>query len=883
MGMSLDTIRKITIQGEGQASLNSLQQSLDKVTASERGLATASGATATVTDIATKRQLSAADAYRRQSLVVVEGARAQAQLAAAIKVADSALQQGIITASDHAVRIGQIQQKYGEATTATRGLTAATGGLTSALDLAKGAMAAFGLTLGLAAMVSYGKSVFDTTADLQEQADQILGAGGNVEALQALRGIFLQNGISMEAGDKIVTRLTRSLGEAEEGSKAAQDAFKKLQLGADELGGKDGATALPLVAKGLLGIKDASERATVEVALFSRQGQQLESALGALQSPIDELIARAKSLGIVIDKDMIKKADDAKDAMALSWMKLAVAVAPIVTDWVEGFTKITSSIDGSTTALEGMVRKVQVLAGIYAGAKIGGLFGGAGAVAGGIAGGVGVMAYQGPTQGQLSSSVDRYNAQLQGNGLSPSERADIQARRDRALQQFNDGVPYQGLVQTGGPAKSAPEVSGKTWKPTKEDLDAYNKIKETYADFLIELKQGAEIAGLTTAEQQDQTTIIKAAQIYQAENKVADRDRVRSYQEAADLLSRHGLLQGVVNTLDKTHESFLARQNASAQDNLDILNLQISLVGKSNVEQARAVALLKEQQTLKQQYGEGFDPSHPTDEQSNAIKLAQDLAEANVKLTETQDSYNSSLSTTSDLMAEMAGNAQDAAKGMADGFGKVGKTIGDVVAAQAVYNARQADFAVQREQINKSGVDVANRLSLLTQKQANVEDQYYSDSIDGLKNMFGEKTAAYRVLSAIEGTYNALRLAGNIEAMISDAAGVAAKVATVPVHVAANERSPRAGVAAGAGQIFAELGPWGFPVVAAMIGGDAGLGFSGGGGSSAPAVDIAKQRQSQQGAGTVLGDASAKSDSIAKSLDQLTKTPTPTWNTATRW
>jgi len=73
-------------------------------------------------------------------------------------------------------------------------------------------------------------------------------------------------------------------------------------------------------------------------------------------------------------------------------------------------------------------------------------------------------------------------------------------------------------------------------------------------------------------------------------------------------------------------------------------------------------------------------------------------------------------------------------------------------------------------------------------------------------------------------------------------------------------------VAAGAAKIFAQLGPWAFPVVAAMVGVMAGLGFSGGGGSASYTPPSAEDMQANIGTGTVLGDSSAQSESIANAL-----------------
>ena len=516
--MNVNTIRTITIKGEGQQSLDSLSSSLQKV-------ATNTKTVASVTDITTKSTLSAEQAYKRQTLMVDAAARAQDQFARQARIADQALNQGKITAAEHATRIGVLQDRYSQAGKATQALTSAMGGLGKVFSAVSSAAATLGLALGVGAMVAYGKSVFNTTADLQEQADQILGAGGNVEALQALRGIFLTNGISQEQGDKILQKLTRSLGEASEGSKKAKDAFHGMGLGAKELAGTTADAALPLVAKKLLEIKDATKRAALEAAIFGKTGQQLEPSLKALASgSMSDLIARAKELGVVIDANLIKKADEAKDKMALSFMKLQVAIAPLIVSWGEGFAKLVGNIDKVTKSLSDLWEKAKMFGGAAIGARVGFSVGGVpGAVVGGVAG----LAAAGPTTNQLSSSVDRYNAQLAAGGLSPSERADITARRDRALASYNSGVGYSGLVVRPGVTSTSSTSSGNGWAQTSGEISAAAAAAK-------KLEDSRHKVMLDEKEIEASTNTILQAGIKQLQNSIKEEQHQAQVAEATD-------------------------------------------------------------------------------------------------------------------------------------------------------------------------------------------------------------------------------------------------------------------------------------------------------------------------------------------------------------
>src|SRR5579862_5473941 len=98
-----DVIRTITIRGQ----TDGVTQATDQL----KLLADAQGAVAVVSDTTSKSSLSVASAYQRQTLSVDAAAKSAANIAAASKVADQALAQGIITATEHAARIDLINQK----------------------------------------------------------------------------------------------------------------------------------------------------------------------------------------------------------------------------------------------------------------------------------------------------------------------------------------------------------------------------------------------------------------------------------------------------------------------------------------------------------------------------------------------------------------------------------------------------------------------------------------------------------------------------------------------------------------------------------------------------------------------------------------------------
>lgn len=883
--MQAETIRKITVQATN-TGVSETTAALGKLKDAQEGVAASATTTATVTDMASKRQLSAAEAYRRQTLAVVDGARQQDQLARAVKTATAAFNQGVLGDTNSAqakaalaARVHLLTQKYGEASTATRGLAATTAGLEAAFA----PILKMFLVLGV---LNFARTVETDTASLSEQAQQLTVS---VEALQAYRAEFLVNGVAVEKGNTLIQRFSKSVGEAKDTAGPARSAFTDLGVVFSDLGSTEG--ALSKTAARLLAISDANERARLEAALFGRSGLELEPVLTSLAKPIDVLIAKGKELGMVLDEDLAKKADEASDRIALSWAQLKTALAPIITS-----VAVTISYIFDPPNVAALKRDMAARAAADS-KRWNALVGPAPGSSTGLRGVDGIAGPDGSVNVDTESRMSGYSlkgtgllenqAQLRKNaetaGLEAIERAKVLAVEQQAelvlkAQGRDQDVLNLNYARAKEIVDAAAAAQG-TW--TSKQIEsvaaaaaqagAYQKIRETFTGYLSQLEESARLAGLSNVERENELAIIKGAQVVQKNRNVAEKDLTQNAADAYSILEKSGNLQSVIAELEKKRDNQLRLQNQHGQDNLDLLNTEISLIGASNAERAVALAQLQAEQDLKNKYGTGFNAAAPTADQQKYIDLQKEQAAAAVEKTRQETLYNESLTYQLDLLDQIDSATRDAASGMAESFGSVGKAIGEVATTMTGYAALQEKYREdEKARVKAKTNDTAAQIKA-ARGLANAEEQYYGDMISAAKGFFGEKTAAYKVLQAVESTYNAFRLAGNLMAMASDIEAAATKAATVPTIVASNEAIAASGVTAGAANIFAELGPWGFPVVAAMLAVMLGLGFAGGSGG-APKVDTtAKDRQAAQGAGSILGDTAAKSDSISKSLEELAK------------
>lgn len=189
--------------------------------------------------------------------------------------------------------------------------------------------------------------------------------------------------------------------------------------------------------------------------------------------------------------------------------------------------------------------------------------------------------------------------------------------------------------------------------------------------------------------------------------------------------------------------------------------------------------------------------------------------------------FYESLARIRDLTAEM---------NLGEVFGQAGEAIEGMVAAVERLQDAEDEYQAMRQQFGddpKLAGEMAKADRAHTQAKLNGQVAL----LGATKRLFSEQSAGYKAIEALE-----------------KAAAIRAAINT-GIHVAQ-----------GAAKIFASLGPWAFPVVGAMIAVMASLGFKGGGGSMT-APPSAKDIQEQAGTGTVLGDSSAKSNSIANSLE----------------
>lgn len=194
------------------------------------------------------------------------------------------------------------------------------------------------------------------------------------------------------------------------------------------------------------------------------------------------------------------------------------------------------------------------------------------------------------------------------------------------------------------------------------------------------------------------------------------------------------------------------------------------------------------------------------------------------------------------------GRAESFGEALRTAFAGAGNSLVALSSALSDYARQQKEIEKQQKNVDliDDGEERMRAQMRLSERAAQNQIGLYANLTGAAKGFFAEGSRGYKGLQAAETAFRLVQLASNLEMGFSAAAlGVATQAAGDP-YTAVPRMAAMAAIMASLG--FA-------------------IGFSGGGSSSG-----GDGRKQATGTGTVLGDASAKSESISRSIDQLSST-----------
>ena len=173
-----------------------------------------------------------------------------------------------------------------------------------------------GLAVGAAAGM---QQLVARTTEFTGKIDDLAQVTGLTnESIQSLRLASVLAGQSFESVASTAVIFQRQMQEAQRGNEELRQTFKA--LGVDLEGDVD--TAFRRTLESLNGLSDGSKKTSTAVELFGRSGALLLPVMDQVDGKFNNLIQRARQLGIILTEQDIKAANDFQDQLDLLNLKL---------------------------------------------------------------------------------------------------------------------------------------------------------------------------------------------------------------------------------------------------------------------------------------------------------------------------------------------------------------------------------------------------------------------------------------------------------------------------------------------------------------------------------------------------------------------------------
>lgn len=195
----------------------------------------------------------------------------------------------------------------------------------------------------LSGLVSLSKRALEYASSLGETAQQL---GVTTEALQVFRYAGSQVGITNEEMDTSLKKLSDSIAEAGQGSKAQATAFNELGVNVKLANGELKSTdrVIREMADGFKKLKNPADQVRLGIDLMGRAGSKMVPLLAGGSAAIDNLRKAAHDLGIVLSEEQIRNADKTADKLSELKQVLEARIAGVVSDNASAIYDLANSL-----------------------------------------------------------------------------------------------------------------------------------------------------------------------------------------------------------------------------------------------------------------------------------------------------------------------------------------------------------------------------------------------------------------------------------------------------------------------------------------------------------------------------------------------------------
>ncbi len=202
-------------------------------------------------------------------------------------------------------------------------------------------------------------AVFALATKAGDAADRLLDleqiTGVSTDKLQEMEHVAKIAGTEAEFYANSVNEVVKAMDRIERGTGPAAEALEKMQIATQNADGsmRSAEAITDDVISGLLGIEDASLRASLAEDIFKRKAQELIPVLALGEQGMNDAREAAHNLGIVQSTDALESANEFRIAMEELTTKLQAAslemlqeLLPILTDMVIPAVEVMADVVG---------------------------------------------------------------------------------------------------------------------------------------------------------------------------------------------------------------------------------------------------------------------------------------------------------------------------------------------------------------------------------------------------------------------------------------------------------------------------------------------------------------------------------------------------------
>ena len=201
-----------------------------------------------------------------------------------------------------------------------------------------------------------GGALFNYTRQFAELADEAVktarNLGMNVEELTELEYAGQRSGAQVNRLRDGIKDLQKNSIEAARGAKEMAKDFRRLGINARRFSSLPVGEKLEMIANGLKTVENPAERAQIRMRLLGESGLFLGNLLDGGAESIRRYREEARKLGVVIDEEVAKQAEQMNDALLNTRSAVeslarpfAIALLPVITESAREITEFIQSLE----------------------------------------------------------------------------------------------------------------------------------------------------------------------------------------------------------------------------------------------------------------------------------------------------------------------------------------------------------------------------------------------------------------------------------------------------------------------------------------------------------------------------------------------------------